>query len=265
MASLAESSSARSSLLGAAEDVLLCVDASAEMGEPFGDAGSSTRLHMVKKSLAALVRHKLRLDPRHRVGLAVLANDASLALDFTSDLDLVLAVLDSLVEQPASPSFDFRHLFEGFETWFGGRLAGGDLSASDASGLPTGHAPTKGPPGNSHRLVRAILVYGRSRALPTLPAAKPPLFDHPRFFLDVLYVHRKVAKGNPEQLVCQATYDLFIDTFESDDADCAHKTEYMVEVSGSASRLQQHMAMLLAHPAHRDEQDDFIEKLDSAA
>lgn len=33
---------------------------------------------MVKKSLAALVRHKLRLDPRHRVGLAVLANDASL-------------------------------------------------------------------------------------------------------------------------------------------------------------------------------------------
>lgn len=118
----------------------------------------------------------------------------------------------------------------------------------------------------------------------------------------------QVTKGNPEQLVCQEAYDLFIDTFE---ADADAKTEYIVEVlgsdrarpersclfakcprapsfgvrsaslalprltltraplqrqvSGSASRLQQHMAMLLAHPAHRDEQDDFIEKLDSAA
>jgi len=42
--------------------------------------------------------------------------------------------------------------------------------------------------------MRAILVYGRSRALPTLTTAgKPPHIEHPRFFVDVLYVHRKVS------------------------------------------------------------------------
>jgi hypothetical protein len=44
--------------------------------------------------------------------------------------------------------------------------------------------------------MRAILVYGRSRALPTLTTAgKPKLIEHPRFFVDVLYVHRKVGAG----------------------------------------------------------------------
>ena len=37
------------------------------------------------------------------------------------------------------------------------------------------------------------------------------------------------------------------------------------KVSGSTSRLQQHMIMLLAHPAYRDEQEDFIGKLGSAS
>lgn len=42
--------------------------------------------------------------------------------------------------------------------------------------------------------MRAILVYGRSRVLPTLTTGgKPPLIEHPRFFVDVLYVHRKVC------------------------------------------------------------------------
>jgi hypothetical protein len=36
-----------------------------------------------------------------------------------------------------------------------------------------------------------------------------------------------VAKGNPEQLVCQEAYDWFIDTFESD---AEAKSEYIVEV-----------------------------------
>lgn len=38
----------------------------------------------------------------------------------------------------------------------------------------------------------------------------------------------QVAKGNPEQLVCQEAYDWFIDTFESD---AEAKSEYIVEVS----------------------------------
>jgi len=37
------------------------------------------------------------------------------ALDFTSDLDLVLTMIDSLAEQASASSFDFRYLFEGFE------------------------------------------------------------------------------------------------------------------------------------------------------
>jgi hypothetical protein len=80
-------------------------------------------------------------------------------------------------------------------------LADDDLAAGDAATLAAGHTTSKGHLGSNNRLVRAILVYGRSRALPTLPAAKPPLLDHPRFFLDVLYVHRKV-NATGESLEC---------------------------------------------------------------
>ena len=40
---------------------------------------------------------------------------------------------------------------------------------------------------------------------------------------------------------------------------------YIVELSGSASRLNQHLAMLLSHPGQRDDQDTFVEKLDFTA
>jgi len=60
------------------EDVLLCIDCSAEMGEPWGEGNVKSRLQALTKSLTYFVKHKLSFDPRHRVGVCVLLDDASL-------------------------------------------------------------------------------------------------------------------------------------------------------------------------------------------
>ena len=63
------------------------------------------------------------------------------------------------------------------------------------------------------RLLRALVVYGRSHELPTLEG-RQPIMNHARFFLDVLYVHKKMPKGgNPENLVCQVAQRSLLHTF----------------------------------------------------
>lgn len=213
---------------------------SEEMSEPFGDAGTLSRLAAAKKSLAHFCRHKLSFDPRHRIGIATLSDSVTLALDFSSDLDIVLSVLDSVEAGPCGPTFEFDAFTASLESWFGERLRG------------SGKEP----------IIRALLVYGRSYVVPTLTTKHPPLLKLPNFLVDVLYLHKKIAKGNPEKLICQEAFDFFIDSFESG---VDSKEEYIVEVSGSVSRLNQHMAMLLSHPAQRDELDTFVDKLDAMA
>ena len=79
------------------------------------------------------------------------------------------------------------------------------------------------------------------------------LLEHPSFFIDALYVHKKPSEGGS---CCQDVYD-FLTKFED-----ASKLSYFFEVTASIPRLSQHTAMLLAHPCSRDEQDDMKVKLD---
>jgi hypothetical protein len=51
------------------------------------------------------------------------------------------------------------------------------------------------------------------------------VLQSPFFFFDVLYVHKKVEKGNPEKLVCQETYDFFMEVSENPDANAGYVFE----------------------------------------
>jgi hypothetical protein len=82
--------------------------------------------------------------------------------------------------------------------------------------------------------------------------------------MDVLYCHKKLNKGEqaPEApLVCQEAYDFFLDHFESESGE---KPAFIVEVGGSLTRFYQHCAMLISNPLQRDDQDAFLEKLETA-
>ena len=96
-------------------------------------------------------------------------------------------------------------------------------------------------------------------ALETDPEFRPYFLayakDEAVFFEDYAAVHKKMSE---EGVVCQDTYDFFMDQL---DAECG-KTAYIFEVAASLPRLHQHVMMLLAHPAQRDDQDSFLEKLE---
>lgn len=224
------------------EDILLCIDVSPEMGQPWNDVSTESRLDSIKSVIGFFVKHKHGFDPRHRFGICAFGDDASLLLDFTNDSELVLGMVGSLIAGRSSPSFDFSRLFNKMQEWFGPRL-GSSSPEEDSS-------------------IRALVVYGRSYAMPSLSIPYPGLLDHPRCFFDVLYAHKKQSKGNPESLVCQEAFDFLMDNFEGPSKS---KTEYVLEVSGSTARLSQHMAMLLAHPALREDQDTFLDKLEHDA
>lgn len=126
-------------------------------------------------------------------------------------------------------------------------------------------APAPATNSSEAHAIRAILVYGRSYAVPALstPATLASLLDQPRFFMDVLYCHKKLNKGEqaPETpIVCQEAYDFFLEHFESESEE---KPAFIVEVGGSLNRFYQHFAMLLSNPLQRQDQDTFLEQLET--
>ena len=99
---------------------------------------------------------------------------------------------------------------------------------------------------------RCVLVFSRSRAAPEPPAVGA-LFDDPGFFLDALYVHAKASEANKVQEVYDALTAL------------APRSRplafFFFETTSSAPRLHQHLAVLLAHPQLRDDQEAVAAKL----
>lgn len=103
-----------------AEDILFIVDVGAdELNETAAGSAAAaespaeSRLDVVKAGLQHFVRHKSRLSSKHRFGVCMLAGDALWVLDFTPEIDIVLATVNSLQVVPGSnPSepFEFDEL-----------------------------------------------------------------------------------------------------------------------------------------------------------
>lgn len=93
---------------------------------------------------------------------------------------------------------------------------------------------------------RLVVLFGRSDHVPV------GRLEHLNLHLDVVYVHKKAADGGE----CQAVYT-FLTTLNAGVAN-----SYFFETATSLPKLQQHFAMLLAHPRVRDSQDAMLLKLD---
>lgn len=223
MASLAEMTSVGPAPLDSTEDILLIVDCSSEMGEMWGDSDGPTRLSVIKQNLRCFVRHKLSFNSEHRFGVCSLTDSASLVLEFTNDSDLLEGVIDALQMAPSGKSFEFGYLLASLEEWVGPRFR------NSAPAMPEPAA-----------IVRCLLVYGRSYELPTL-CTKPghSLLEHPHVFLDVLYVHKKITKGNPEKLACQVRLRCTVQVARF----CSHSTA--INQTGNVRLLHGHTGQRL--------------------
>ena len=113
------SAATRSKSAPSNEDILLCVDVGvAELDEPWPSEAENpkaapTRLDVVKQGLQHFIRHKSRFNKKHRFGLCILTDEASWILDLTADIDIVLAMVNSLQVVPSSSgseTFEFDKL-----------------------------------------------------------------------------------------------------------------------------------------------------------
>lgn len=193
-------------LKGLPEDILLCIDVCEEMGQPWDsrDPQSQTRLSAIKQGLTSFVQRKSSFDRRHRFGICLLVNDCLLVQEFTSDQGMILATIDSLGVLEARPEFQFDQLFACVE-----KVPLGLRLSNEKSGVlltlssqQTLLLPQLAPPieAQSSSVLRVLLVYGRSHAVPLISSLPTELLGRPLIFLDALYVHKKASD---EGVVCQ--------------------------------------------------------------
>eukprot|EP00611_Tribonema_gayanum_P001475 TRINITY_DN1107_c0_g1_i1.p1 TRINITY_DN1107_c0_g1~~TRINITY_DN1107_c0_g1_i1.p1 ORF type:complete len:344 (+),score=128.20 TRINITY_DN1107_c0_g1_i1:119-1033(+) len=220
------------------ERIVLCVDVGDEMDSPWDLKGGKTlpRLTVVKKALQNFVQLKSWFSPRHSFALCSLTDEAEWLLDFTSDAEMVQNMLEGLhVQHGCDAAFDLGKLF-----------------ATLQKHCPPPPTPTATSPPDA--IVRVILLYGRSAAVPRVPPAeeRPPLLSHPCFYLDALYVHahpNEEVEGQPNE--CQGAYDALHAAISGG----ATATAYLCEQIHNARMLGRHLTLLLAHGAQRQPRD----------
>lgn len=165
---------------------------------------------------------------------------------FTADPDRAVSFVEGLTAQKcAQEPFDVSTLLPLVD----------DLADSAA-------AAAAGP-----RLVRWLLVFGRSAHVPVMPdaderAAYRPLLEDTFFRTDVMFVHDKARKTGATDGVGggrvsgavprpQEVYDALVDLEKSD----AETEGSLVLETHSSAGLYKSVAMLLAHPFQRAPQD----------
>lgn len=163
------------------------------IGFEFDRNEALTRLDLVKKGIEMFVHQKSQMNALHQFGLCLLGDNATWHTDFTSDVAFFLVAVNSLVATVEVQGFNMGLLL--------------DLIGTKFSGLLKDHS-INSDPHSVKFLVRVILIYGRSKQVPTLgnwtEEKMLGLLDNPVFFWDALYVHMK--PGEPGNVV-QAVYD----------------------------------------------------------
>eukprot|EP00638_Chattonella_subsalsa_P002203 CAMPEP_0117759610 /NCGR_PEP_ID=MMETSP0947-20121206/16115_1 /TAXON_ID=44440 /ORGANISM="Chattonella subsalsa, Strain CCMP2191" /LENGTH=264 /DNA_ID=CAMNT_0005580099 /DNA_START=34 /DNA_END=828 /DNA_ORIENTATION=+ len=222
------------------ENIVICIDISDEMDSEFKTRDSTyTRWEVVKEGVKAFILRKASFNRKHRFGFCTLGNEAAWVLPFTDDLDLIMATLESLtIEKNCSRSFDFSNLLASFAE---NLRAEGETNAASS---------------NPSTIYRAVIIYGRSYEQPSisLTESQTALMDAPGYFLDLLYIHKKASEA---KVKCQEIYD----TLTQLESQSPTKHGYFFETSTSIQRLYMHLTMLLAHPAQRNLQEEFVNKV----
>ncbi|CAM9897509.1 unnamed protein product [Pylaiella littoralis] len=260
------------------EDILLCIDVGVEMNSEWAGAGpggtTSSRMQVVKAALRGFVRRKASFNPKHRFALLALGDGVTVVRPLTSDIRSVFDSIDRL--QPLQPPdvrspleseemggdtpFDFSELLRIISERFPPPEESSTLELNGASSRAGGASPGETGARATAQIrpgVRAVVLFGRSYTRPLVPhgaADKPDLLSHRRFSLDLLYLHHNPAD---ERVVCQDIFNSIVGLETSG----AASGSFFLECGHSMKRFHPYMAVLLAHPAQRDCQSSFFDKM----
>eukprot|EP00903_Cladosiphon_okamuranus_P011030 g10417.t1 len=261
------------------EDLVLCIDVGPEMTSEWPGAGSggaaTSRMLVVKAALRGFVRRKASFNPKHRFALVAFGNGITVVRSLTSDVRSVLEAIDRLQPMQAAemeplpdagdgeshqnldPPFDFTRLLSVISERFPPPRDAAALERN-RSGGSNNMALGAGATSQVRALVRALVVFGRSYTCPIVPpggAEKPALLSNRRFCLDCLYVYRPMAE---EGVICQDVFD----SIAALETSAGGGHSFFLACGHNLRFFNANMAALLAHPAQRDFQAAFFEKLD---
>ncbi|TPX37464.1 hypothetical protein SmJEL517_g00763 [Synchytrium microbalum] len=181
----------------------------------------STRLNMTKRLIKRFVWLKSHLLKDHEYGLVELGNEANWHTPFTSDPESIIGGVDSLQRQ--DDPFNSLNSDSILETLL--------------------QAQPENPKTPESHSLRAIIIYGRSNVLPTVPS--PELLDkvraNPAITIDCVYLHG-LARDYGEMV--QEIYERLTE-FE------LREDMYSFELSQRAPRYGIAMTQLVSHPAQR--------------
>lgn len=198
----------------------------------------------------------------------------------TVDLSSILMRLGYLLEIEESSGGDDEFVLQSRDDF--GFVSSGGRPSNNANARNTSIINSSNSSNNSsstHRtqndhhpdhLVRTILVYGRSREIPSATAAPTttdqpyiPLLHHPWSYLDVLYVH---LRANDDRVCCQEVFDALCAVHSLATSwrgqPVSRAPPLVLETHASSIKLASHIALLLAHPAQRESQERLESKLD---
>jgi len=104
---------------------------------------------------------------------------------------------------------------------------------------------------------RSIITCALFLQEPVISSTEIPLLQLPLYYLDVLYLHVKLTSDTASR--CQAIYSVLSTLqIDSDPPKCS----YLFECHPSTLRLLGFCAALTSHPAQRQDQTEFLEKLE---
>ncbi|XP_076766546.1 BRISC and BRCA1-A complex member 1 [Xylocopa sonorina] len=218
------------------EKILFVIDTAREKNcTPFklSTGANYTPLFMIKRIIECFVCIKSIIQHSHEYALMILnSHNAQWICDFTNNTNSIvnhLNLINDDVLEEDKRSYDLGQLFDKIQ---------------QKLHLPTNKRDVTVPT----FVVRVILVYSRSNAVPKFQTGKgslDALTKNPYFFLDVLYVHEPPCLEN----VCEEIYSE-IATLDTTNF------SYILEVGRNAAKLHDNMAKLLAHPLQRPPQKD---------
>ncbi|CAL1541403.1 unnamed protein product [Lymnaea stagnalis] len=222
------------------EKIIICLDLNEEMDSTIfrsraGDKYSG--LELAKRTIKMFVMHKTQMNPKHEFALLIFYDESTMIHNFTSRAQDILNTVDeSVIETHKSGPLSLSHLFE---------------TIKENIELPTvqGDPEVVPPP----YIIRVILVFGRSRSVPTLTStqAKSILESSPYFFTDVLYIHEPPTEDNK----CE---EIFHSLCELDHSGLSYIFEH-----SKYTQILNSGAKLLPHPLQRPGQMDAMYKISS--
>lgn len=255
-------------LLSAGERIVFIVDVDCEELLSEWDGSGKLRVEALFDAFRVIMKRKINATLTHYFAIATYDSTSSVKWqkDFSSSFDELDEILSSIhasmVSQKTQLCDDADENGSEFEGVNMSRIfdqIGAAISKYDAIKSTES--------GDMSLITRYIFTYSRSKQSPVYDSTSP-LFTFPdsrTHFLDVLFLHKKLTQHRECLSHCQRTLNILSIAQRGDEEYCEdeHSEEennYMFETHPSNMKLMTYAALLCCHPAHREEQNEMLEK-----